>query len=134
MPTNQTPYNEPATPPLSVTDQVSEAASQMKDKVSDLGRTAADKIDANRETAASGLDSAASALRNRAGRLPGGEAVTDLALSSADKLSSTATYVRENDIDSMVADVQELVKKNPGPSLIVAAAIGFLIGRAVSND
>jgi ElaB/YqjD/DUF883 family membrane-anchored ribosome-binding protein len=134
MPTKSTTFNEPATPPASVTDQASEAASRVKDKVSDFGHTAVDKIDANRETAASGLESAANALHEKAASLPGGETVTGLAHSAADKLASTADYVHEHDVKSMMGDVEQLVKNNPGPSLLAAAAIGFLIGRSFSNN
>ena len=33
-----------------------------------------------------------------------------------------------------MADVESLVKNNPGPALVVAAAFGFLLGRALSRD
>ena len=114
--------------------KVSDATTDMKEKVADLGRTATHTIDDNRGAAASGLDKAASALRQNAASLPGGETVSNLAHSAADKLSSTAGYVREHDVNRMMADVEALVKKNPGPSLLAAAAIGFLVGRAFSHD
>jgi hypothetical protein len=34
----------------------------------------------------------------------------------------------------MMADVEQLVINNPGPSLLVAAIVGFLVGRAFSNN
>jgi ElaB/YqjD/DUF883 family membrane-anchored ribosome-binding protein len=34
----------------------------------------------------------------------------------------------------MVADVETLVKNNPGLSLGIAAAFGFLLGRAMIRD
>ena len=115
--------------------QVSEAAGQVKDKVTTMGRTAAEKIDENRDTAAGGLEKVASALHDKADSLPGGEKVSDLAHATAEKLSSTADYVRDNDTSQMMADVQALVKNNPGRSLLAAAVIGFLVGRAfTSND
>jgi ElaB/YqjD/DUF883 family membrane-anchored ribosome-binding protein len=118
-----------------VTDKLSDAASQAKTKVSDLGRATADKIDQNRDAAAGGLESAASTLHDKADSLPGGERVTTLAHTAADKLTSTADYVRQHDVNSMMADVERLVKNNPGPSLLAAAVIGFLIGRTfTSND
>jgi len=134
MTTKSTTFQEPATNAQSVTDKVSEVASQVKDKVSDLGRTAADKIEENRTTAASGLEAAASALHGKADSLPGGETVTSLAHSTADKLSSTANYIREHDVQGMMADVEQVVKNNPGPSLLAAAFVGFLAGRAFSNN
>jgi hypothetical protein len=34
----------------------------------------------------------------------------------------------------MMADVETLVKNNPGRSLLAAGVIGFLVGRAFSNN
>jgi hypothetical protein len=34
----------------------------------------------------------------------------------------------------MMADVEEVVKKNPGRSLLVAVAVGFLAGRALRHN
>jgi ElaB/YqjD/DUF883 family membrane-anchored ribosome-binding protein len=113
---------------------VSERAGYLKDKVSDVAQTAADKINASRSTAADGLDTAASTLHDKASGLPGGEQVTDFAHATAQRLSSTAEYVRTHDVNRMMADVEALVKNNPGPSLVVAAVFGFLVGRAVSHD
>ena len=115
-------------------DKVSDAASQAKDKIADFGRTAADKIDQNRDTAAGGLESAAKTIHERAESLPGGEKVATLAHTTADKLNSTADYVRQHDVSGMMADVERLVKKNPAQSLLAAAVVGFLVGRAFSND
>jgi ElaB/YqjD/DUF883 family membrane-anchored ribosome-binding protein len=135
MSTKSTTFQDPTIPAThAATEKASEAASQVKDKVSDLGQTAIDKIDENRSAAASGLKSAASALHKNAENLPGGEKVTSLAHSAADNLSSTAEYVRDHDVKSMMADVEQLVKKNPGPSLLAAAVVGFLVGRAFSSN
>jgi ElaB/YqjD/DUF883 family membrane-anchored ribosome-binding protein len=117
-----------------LSDTISEAATAARGSVSDLGRTAAAKIDENRDAAARGLHTAATSLHNQADGLPGGEKVTSLAHSAADTLSSTADYVRDHDVSGMMADVERLVKNNPGPSLLAAAAIGFLVGRTLSHD
>jgi hypothetical protein len=34
----------------------------------------------------------------------------------------------------MLSDLMEVIRRNPGPSLIGAAALGFLLGRALSRD
>ena len=121
--------------PSTVGEKVSDAAEQVTQKVSELGHTAADKIDVNRDAAAGGIEKAASALHEKADSLPGGEKVTSFAHATADKLSSTADYVREHDVKRMMADVETVVKNNPGRSLLVAAVIGYLVGRAfTSND
>ena len=114
--------------------QVAGATARVKEKAAELGETATDTLDRQRDSAASGLDTAASAIHSRADQLPGGETVSGLAHSAADTLTSTADYVRQNDLKSMLADVEQIVKKNPGPSLLIAAAVGFLVGRALSSN
>jgi hypothetical protein len=115
-------------------DKISDTATQMKQKASDLGHMAADKIDDNREAAATGLDKVASVIHEKADGLPGGEKVTSLAHATADKVSSTADYVRQNNVSRMMADVETMVKNNPGPALLVAVGLGFLVARAFSRS
>jgi ElaB/YqjD/DUF883 family membrane-anchored ribosome-binding protein len=118
----------------SVRDDFSTRAGEVKSKVSDMARTAADSIDQTRSAAARGLDTAASAIHDQADRLPGGDRVSGFAHSAADGLSGTADYVRKNDLNRVRGDVEALVKNNPGPALLAAAAVGFLIGRAIARD
>jgi len=126
---NSTGYSSASTP-----DSFAPAASRAQAGAAGIGQAAAEKIDANRSSAASGLDSAASAIHEKADNLPGGETVRGAAHTAADALSSTADYVRENDVKSMLADAQKLVRNNPGPALLTAAVLGFLVARAVSRD
>lgn len=117
-----------------VRDKVTDAASTAKQKVAEAGRQATDKIDEKRGPAADALETAASTIHEKAESLPGGESVKNVAHSAADKLQSTAGYIRETDVRAMLSDVEDLVKRNPGPALLIAAAIGFLIGRAFRED
>ena len=114
--------------------ELSERASQVKEQVSRTARTAVDKIDDGRSTTADKLETAASALRGKADHLPGGEKVSEVVHATADRLSTTADYVRTRDINGMSRDVVTLVKNNPGPSLLVGAVFGFLLGRAMNRD
>jgi ElaB/YqjD/DUF883 family membrane-anchored ribosome-binding protein len=118
---------------LAGADSIADRVTEAKEKVADLARTAADTIDDKRSSAAAGLSAAASTLHEKAESLPGGDGVQDFAHATADRLSSTATYVREHDMNRMMADVEELVTRNPGPSLLAAAAFGFLLGHAVTR-
>lgn len=118
----------------SVRDDLSTRAGEVKSKVSEIARTAAETVDQTRSVAARGLETAASAMHDQADRLPGGDRVSGFAHSAADRLSTTADYVRRNDLASVRGDVEALVKKNPGPALLAAAAFGFLIGRAIARD
>ena len=111
-----------------------DSPSMSKGKAGEMGQKVADKFDENRGAAASGLDSAASAIREKADSLPGGEKVSNAAHATANAVGVAADYVRENDLKTMMADVQRLVRNNPGPALLTAAALGFLIARTFSRE
>jgi ElaB/YqjD/DUF883 family membrane-anchored ribosome-binding protein len=115
-------------------DKLGDAASSARSTVSDLGRSALGTADANRAAAARGLQSAAETLRERADSLPCGQKVADFANGAADRLSSTANYVRQHDVRGMVDDLERVMKDNPAPCLLAAAAIGFAVGRLVARD
>jgi len=114
--------------------ELADRATEAKDSISDAARTAATKIDEGRSMAAERLESAASTVQDRIGELPGGQRVKELASAAADRFSSTADYVRTHDARRMMADVETMVKNNPGPALLIAATFGFVLGRALSRD
>jgi hypothetical protein len=132
--TNMQNPNTTAGGTATAADSPSSNGSKARAAAAGVGQAAADKIDAGRSTAAGGIDSAASALHSKADSLPGGESVKSAAHTTADALSSTADYIRENDVKSMLTDVQKIVKNNPGPALLTAAVLGFLVARTFSRD
>lgn len=100
---------------------------QAQGAAADLARKATRRAEQVRGRAAQGLDSAAKSVH------AGGERVAHAAHSAGDALSTSARYVRENDLRDMVDDMLDVVRDNPGPALLGAAALGFLIGRAMSR-
>jgi ElaB/YqjD/DUF883 family membrane-anchored ribosome-binding protein len=119
---------------MKVKDNVTEKAGKAKEKVAEVARKAADKLDEQRDPAADKLESAASTLHEKADGLPGGEKVANMAHATADKMQATAGYVREHDVSAMMDDVEGLVRRHPGQSLLAAAAVGFLVGRLFRSD
>lgn len=113
---------------------LSNRAAEAKQKMSDMARSAAAAIDDNRSKAADSLDSAADTFKDKARNLPGGERVSEIAHAAAERLGKAADYVRSNDVRSMMSDVESMVANNPGPSLLIAAVFGFLVGRAMTRD
>jgi ElaB/YqjD/DUF883 family membrane-anchored ribosome-binding protein len=112
MSTGSTPFEAPA----------------IKEKVSDLGRTAVNKINENRDAAATGLEKAASMVQEK------GDKVSSLTHAAAEKLNATAGYVREHDVNGFMTDVRSRIKQNPTPALLIAGAVGFLLGRALHQQ
>jgi ElaB/YqjD/DUF883 family membrane-anchored ribosome-binding protein len=95
---------------------VADRASDARDTLSDMARTATKKVeDAVQE-------------------LPSGQRVKEFASAAADRLSTTADYMRTHDARRMMGDVETVVKNNPGPALLVAAVCGFMLGRALTRD
>jgi ElaB/YqjD/DUF883 family membrane-anchored ribosome-binding protein len=89
------------------------------------GETVVNATERLRSSAASGLTSAADAVH------AGGERVASAAHSAGDALASGAEYVRDNDVRDMVDDLTAVVRNNPGPALLCAVALGFVLGRSV---
>ena len=116
-----------------VAERAGTRANDVKASMSDAARTAAQTLDEGRQIAAERLGSAASAVRDRLDQLPGGPKVQQFAHAAAERLSTTADYVRSHDAKRMLTDVERVAKNNPGLSLVVAAAFGFVLGRALTR-
>ena len=112
-------------------ESISDTAKTVKDKTQEFGRAAVTKIEENRVSAAGALHNAATSLHDNAAKLPNGP---DMAHSAAEKVDAVAGYLQGHDTKQMMADVEAVVKKNPVPSLLIAGALGFLMGRAFRNN
>jgi hypothetical protein len=103
-------------------------AAHLKDTADQVANTANEKINRARAATASGLASAAAGLHGRA------DGLASATHGAADKLDATADYVREHDAGAMYSDIKALIKRNPGPAMIGAAILGFLVARTLSRD
>jgi ElaB/YqjD/DUF883 family membrane-anchored ribosome-binding protein len=104
-----------------------------KTRASEFGQRVVDAIDERKDAMATGMESAASLVRDKAESLPGGDRIVRAAETAADAMESAADYVREQDLRDMATDVGQLVKRHPGATLLVAAALGFVLARAISR-
>src|ERR1700722_14403096 len=87
---------------------VQDTANQAAGKISELGQKAVNQIDSTRERIATTLDKSASTLHEP------GDSAARAAHATADKLQSTARYVRQNDLQAMLGDIQDLATQHPG--------------------
>jgi len=72
-----------------------------------------------------------SSFREKAQQYLGGDRGRELADAAADRVNEAADYLRNTDAQRMKSDVESLVKSNPGPAMLVAGMVGFVIGRAL---
>jgi ElaB/YqjD/DUF883 family membrane-anchored ribosome-binding protein len=134
MPNKPRSVDNPTRDERNTADDLTQHARSVAASMTNAAGDAAAAIDESRATAADRLETVASALHDRADDLAGGETVRNFARATADRLSTSADYMRSHDAKRMMADVETFVKSNPGPALALAAAFGFLLGRALSRD
>ena len=120
---------EAANTETGIREQVTQRATQVKEKVADLGRKAGDKIDEQRVRTADTFDNTASALHEGGDRLA--SSTSNAVHATADKIQTAANYLREHDARAMMNDFEGLVRRYPGQALAAAAVVGFLAGRAL---
>jgi len=108
-------YTSPT--PDSTSAEASGGYTTLKAKVQDVGARAAKRADRARVSAASGRDNVASAAHH-----------------AADAVHSGAEYLRAHDVETMMGDLMDTVRRNPGLALLGAAALGLILGRALSRN
>jgi ElaB/YqjD/DUF883 family membrane-anchored ribosome-binding protein len=104
------------------------------EKARDAADAAEHRVESFSSSVAEKLQGAASKLHEEADRLPGGEKIQDFARSAGDKMGAAAHYFRDREVKDMVTDVDHFVRRHPGPSLLCAAAVGFLVGWAFRHE
>jgi ElaB/YqjD/DUF883 family membrane-anchored ribosome-binding protein len=114
-----------------VTESAAELGNETKASMEELGRSAGRKMDDARDEAGAALHSAASTVRTT-GR-QGSEAIGNLATSAADRLDATASYVEDHDLRDVFTGLRRFGRRHLAGSLVAAAAIGFLVGSALSR-
>jgi hypothetical protein len=130
----QNPHNSTASDFVSPTGARSPEGSSVSGAAAGVARATDETLDENTASAEEGLGSGASTVDREGSGLPGGEAFKGTSHRAPDPLSSTADYLRNNDLKSMMTDAQRLVRNNPGPALLTAAVLGFLVGRTLPRD
>jgi ElaB/YqjD/DUF883 family membrane-anchored ribosome-binding protein len=112
----------------SVVGKIDEVIDEVKERVANAARSANEKVDAQREPAARTLEKTAQRLEGGANR------VSSVVSGAAGKLHETAHYIREHDVREMGDNLQNLVRRYPGPAIAAAAVVGFLVGRAFRTN
>jgi len=108
---------------------VRERAGTMKDSLADALETGADKLRSRgSQTSTDGTLAAATT----AGSVSTGDgrvaAVTDRVATGMDK---TADWLRDADLDGLRTSIETQVKEHPGRTLLIAAGLGYLLGKAL---
>lgn len=116
-----------------IQQQAQQKAEEARHMAQEKASQVMDRADEQRERAAGGMQQAADQIRQRADQIPGGQRGQEMAFTAADKMESAAGYMRSTDVSGMAHDLEMVVREHPKESLIAAAAIGFLVGRALRS-
>ncbi|MGH7663146.1 MAG: hypothetical protein ACRENI_02435 [Gemmatimonadaceae bacterium] len=123
-------------------EKASEKLGQAREKAGELKNSLADKLEAGagklRQRGTTQPGSYASASAGTTGAAGGDGSITlrheeskvdKVSGSVAGGMEKSAEWLRNNDLDSMKADVETKVRANPGKSLLVALGAGYLLGK-----
>ena len=118
------------------TEQVKQT---VKDYSSKYGNQATDKIrtlaDTGKERAAGGLDQLSQLITDAAGQVDEklGPQYGEYARSAAGVVSGFSDQIKGKDVDQLLDEAREFVRKSPGVAVGVAAALGFAVARLVQS-
>lgn len=142
--------NSTTQPSPGLADRAREVAGTAQDKLADVGSTVRERSGQMKNSLADALHSGAEKLRQRTTSTS--TSVPDTPLASptstgsvavaaehrttqvgnkiASGMDATADWIRETDLDSLKTGVERQVKEHPGRTLLIAAGLGYLLGKA----
>jgi ElaB/YqjD/DUF883 family membrane-anchored ribosome-binding protein len=111
-------------------DKTKDTAANVTHKAEELAKTAGRKADDATAAVGSSIRSAADAVRSKG---PHEGMIGSATSATASALDSTGRYLEQEKLSGMAEDMTAVIRRNPIPALLVAAGVGFLIGRALRS-
>jgi len=111
-----------------VKDKAAQVGSQVADKATQVGSQVADKADAATTTVGEKMTDVAQTIRQKA---PVSGPVADAADTAADTLQRAGSYLQEQDLADMRADLEGLIRRHPVESLLIGFGLGYLLARGM---
>jgi ElaB/YqjD/DUF883 family membrane-anchored ribosome-binding protein len=140
-------------PSQGFTDRARDIAGSAQEKLADVGSTVRERSGQVKNSLADALHSGAEKLRQRttstsasgsASQLASATDVGSVAVTAdsrtaqvgnkvASGMDAAADFIRDTDLDSLKTGVERQVKEHPGRTLLIAAGLGYLLGKAFRN-
>ena len=110
----------------------SEKFGKAKEKAGELKASLADKLEAGAEKLRQRNQTASYAGSTGSGStsIATDDRMAEVSNRVAGGLQASADWIREADIDSMRTGIETQVKEHPGRTLLIAAGLGYLLGKA----
>jgi ElaB/YqjD/DUF883 family membrane-anchored ribosome-binding protein len=115
-----------------IKSKVKDDMSNFKAKATDSARAAAEK---GKDRATEAVSSISKLIRDSAATIDEnvGKQYGDYARTAADSVDGFASNLDAKDVDAIVTDAREFVRKSPAVAIGAAAAIGFVLARLVRS-
>jgi len=128
-----------------MTDRARDIAGTAQEKLADVGSTVRDRAGNLKNSVADALDSGAEKLRSRGSSSASTQLATTAGTTTAvatddrvaqvsnrvaDGMGATADWLRDADLDGLRTGIEQQVKDHPGRTLLIAAGLGYLLGKA----
>lgn len=132
-----------------IRDRAKNLVGSAGDRLAGVGSKAREGVGNAKDRLATVLESGAERLRDRAhpggatlagATAEGGSAaltegrVAHVSDKVAGGMQATADWLRDADLDGLKSTIETQVKEHPGRTLLIAAGLGYLIGRAFRNN
>jgi ElaB/YqjD/DUF883 family membrane-anchored ribosome-binding protein len=111
-----------------VSSEAKDRAQQVADKAQDLGAQAVDRADAATTTVGGKMTDVAQTIRDKA---PSSGPIANVAETAADTLEHAGSYLQQQDLADMRADLEGIIRRHPIESLLVGFGIGYLLARSM---
>jgi ElaB/YqjD/DUF883 family membrane-anchored ribosome-binding protein len=118
---------EPQSTAEAVRDKATQVAEDVKDKAQQVGMQVAEKADAATTTVGEKIADVAQTLREQA---PESGPVAQVASSAAQTMERAGSYLQQQDLAAMRADVEQLIRQHPLEAVLIGVGVGYLIGRS----
>lgn len=114
----------------SIRDKIGETTAGLRGQATDKAR---DWASQGKDKAAGALDNVVKLIDDAAGTVDEkvGEKYGAYARQAAQSISGLAASMRDKDVDDLVRDARDAVRKSPALAIGAAAAVGFLLARAI---
>ncbi len=117
-----------------VGNKIEDVKTAASEKFEAVKSTVADTLGNSQSAVADKLHQAADSLQQKVGSDTDGGAMAKYGKKAADMLDRSADYVGDFDPNKVKTDVQKHVKENPGRSLLIAGAVGLILGALFSRS
>ena len=113
---------------------VRDRAGQMKNSLADVLHTGADKLRQRSNAPTGSTTQLAGATEAGSVAVPADNRTVQVTNRVASGMDATADWLRDTDLDSVKAGLERQVKEHPGRTLLIAAGLGYLLGKAFRRD